>query len=249
MNRIRQEQMKKYIENNSVATIKELRALFPDVSLMTIHRDLDVLESEGVIVKYRGGVKSVHHPDDVEFNIRMHENNAGKQIMAEKAISLIKPYSSVFLDAGTSNLVLAKNMPDMSINVVTTGPGTAIELCRLHKPIITLCCGTMNRRNLAISGQNTLEILERINIDTAFIGVSGYSAETGFSCGTEADMLIKRMVIKKARTSVVLCGAEKFKRVMPYTFASISEVDYIITDEPMPKSFVQEVKKAGVILL
>ena len=96
MNRIRQEKIQDYIERNSVATIKELQALFPDVSLMTIHRDLDALESAGAIVKYRGGVKSLHHPDDIEFNIRMRENIQGKEIMAQKALSLIKNRSSIY---------------------------------------------------------------------------------------------------------------------------------------------------------
>ena len=106
MNRIRQERIKEYIESKSVATIKELQKLIPDVSLMTIHRDLDALEKQGVIAKYRGGVKSIHHPDDVEFNVRMRENNKGKHIMAQKALSLVQPHSSIFLDASTSNLLL-----------------------------------------------------------------------------------------------------------------------------------------------
>lgn len=249
MNRIRQEKIKDYIESRSVVTIKELQAFIPDVSLMTIHRDLTALEQQGIVVKCRGGVRSVHHPDDIEFNIRMRENNQGKMEMAKKAVSLIRPRSSVFLDAGTSNLFLAKNMPDIDVNVITTGPGIALELCRLHNPTVTVCCGTMNRKNLAILGQNTLEMLEKINIDTAFIGVSGCSAETGFTCGTEADMLIKRMVIQKARVSVVMCTAEKLKRLMPYTFATMSEVNYIITDEPMPEDFVKTATEAGVILL
>ena len=73
MNRIRQERIKKYIESRNVATIKELRELFPDVSLMTLHRDLSALEEMGIVTKYRGGARSVHQPDDVEFNIRMKE--------------------------------------------------------------------------------------------------------------------------------------------------------------------------------
>lgn len=249
MNRIRQERIKEYIESRSVATIKELQELVPEVSLMTIHRDLDALEKQGIIAKYRGGVKSIHHPDDVEFNIRMRENNNGKQLMAQKALSLLQPHSSIFLDASTSNLFLAGGMPDICLNVVTTAPGIAIELCRLHNPVVTVCCGTMNRKNLAISGQNTLDMLKKINIDTAFIGVSGCSADVGFTCGTEADMLIKRMVIQKARTSVVMCSAEKLKRLMPYTFATIADVDYIVTDEPMPGNFAEAAEREGVIVL
>ncbi len=249
MNRIRQERIKEYIENRSVATIKELQELIPDVSLMTIHRDLDALEKQGIIAKYRGGVKSIHHPDDVEFNVRMRENNKGKQLMAQKALKLLQPHSSIFLDASTSNLFLARSMPDISLNVVTTGPGVALELCRLHDPVVTVCCGIMSRKNLAISGQNTLEMLEKINIDTAFIGVSGCSADVGFTCGTESDMLIKRMIIKKARCSVMMCSSEKLKRLMPYTFATLADVDYIISDEELPEEFVEAARAEGVIML
>ena len=249
MNRIRQEKIKEYIESQSVVAIKEITELIPDVSFMTIHRDLDVLEKQGIIVKFRGGARSVHHPGDVEFNVRMRENNDGKAIMAKKAMSLIQPHSSVFLDASTSNLFLARNLADISLNIITTGPGIAIELCRLHNPVVTLCCGTLNRKNLAISGQNTLEMLEKINIDTAFIGVSGCSEDAGFTCGSEADMLIKRMVIKKARASVLTCGSEKFKRLMPYTFATMSDVDYIVSDKPFPRDFVRLAEKEGVKLL
>ena len=51
MNRIRQEKIINYVENKNIATIKELQKLLPDVSLMTIHRDLDALERQGVLAK------------------------------------------------------------------------------------------------------------------------------------------------------------------------------------------------------
>ena len=149
---IRQEQLRRYIEGKNIVTIKELQKLFPDVSLMTIHRDLDTLETEGVVVKFRGGARSVIHAGDPEFNVRIQENNNGKVAMARKALKLIQPHSSVFLDASTSNLVLAQNLPDINLNVFTTGPSIALELCRLHNPVVTLCCGTMNRKNLATTG-------------------------------------------------------------------------------------------------
>ena len=236
MNTIRQEKILKEIEKNHVVTIRQLQALCPDVSVMTIHRDLDALEKTGVIVKVRGGARSVHHAGDPGYDVRMQENNAGKLAMAQKAMAMIQPGSTVFLDASTTNLVLAKSLPDINLNVFTTGPNIAIELCRLHNPNITLCCGTMNRKNMALSGPNTLEMLQKINIDLAFIGVSGCSAEAGFTCGTESDMVVKQMVIRKARTSVLMCSRDKFSRLMPYTFAKFDDVDYLICDGEVPES-------------
>ena len=249
MYHIRQETMKAFIEANNAVTIRQLQALYPNVSLMTIHRDLDVLEQRGVIVKYRGGARAVRHLGDPEFNERMHANTAGKNIIAGKALELIRPNAAIFLDASTTNLAIAKQMPDMNIHVFTTGPSIALELCRLHEPIVNLCCGTMNRKNLAVSGQNTLEMLDKINIDIAFIGVSGCSVEAGFTCGTESDMLVKRLVIQKARTSVAVCGKDKLSRLMPYTFATFSDVDYLISDDPLPEPILRAAEEAGLRVL
>lgn len=249
MNRIRQEQIKKYVERKNIATIKELQGLFPGVSLMTLHRDLNALEEMGIVTKYRGGVRSVHQPDEAEFNIRLKENNQGKISMMKKAMKLLHPQSSIFLDASTSNLILARNLPDIGLNITTNSPNIALELCRLKNSTVNLCGGTMNTRTLSVSGPHTLSVIENINIDLAFIGVSGCSAEAGFTCGTEADMMIKGLVIKKARTSVVLCGADKFKRLMPFTFAGVKDVDYIISDEPLPEDFVKSCEESGVKIL
>ena len=249
MNTLRQARIKEYIEHKSVATIKELHALFPDVSLMTIHRDLDVLERSGAVIKVRGGAKAVRHAADLGFDIRLEENIDGKLSIAQKALQLIQPYSSIFLDAGTTSLILAQNWPDMSLNIVTTGPNIAIDLCHLSNPTVTMCCGTLNRKNQALSGINTLQMLEKINIDTAFIGVSGCSAESGFTCGTEADMLVKQLVIQKARTSVILCDHTKFSRLMPYTFASFKDVKYMVCDGPVPENIAQMAAKNGLTIL
>ncbi len=249
MNRIRQEKIQEYIESKGVATIKEIQKIVPDVSLMTIHRDLDVLENKGIIEKYRGGVRSVRQSGDIEFNVRMRENNNGKLTIAHKALELVQPYSSIFLDASTSNVFLARNLPDINLNIITTSPGIAIELCKLHNPVVTVCCGTMNRKNLSITGQNTLNMLGTVNIDTAFIGVSGCSADVGFTCGTEADMLIKRMVIGKSRAAVMMCGEEKLNRLMPYTFAGMEDVDYIVSDKQLPEDFLKSARSAGVKIL
>lgn len=249
MNNIRKEKIRVFIESNGVVSIKELQSLIPDVSLMTIHRDLDSLEQEGAIVKVRGGAKLVHHTGDPGFDVRLQENNAGKKEIVRKALTLIQPNSTIFLDASTTNLMLARCLPDIDLNIFTTGPNIAIELCRLQNPNITLCCGRINRKNMALSGQITLDMLDKINIDMAFIGVSGCSAESGFTCGTESDMVVKRKVIQKARTSVVLCDRVKFSRLMPYTFAQYQDVDYLISDDKIPQAVLDAAKQENVQIL
>ena len=156
MNSIRQKKICDYIESQQIVTIKQLQELCPDVSLMTIHRDLDALVQSGAVVKVRGGARAVRHTGDPGFEVRLQENNTGKRIIANKALSLIQPGSTIFLDASTTNLMLARALPDINLNIFTTGPNIAIELCKLQNPNITLCCGGLNRKTMSLSGQNTL---------------------------------------------------------------------------------------------
>ena len=249
MNSIRQKKICDFIESQQIVTIKQLQELYPDVSLMTIHRDLDALVQSGAVVKIRGGARAVRHTGDPGFEVRLQENNAGKRIIANKALSLIQPGSTIFLDASTTNLMLARALPDINLNIFTTAPNIAIELCALQNPSITQCCGNLNRKTMSLSGQNTLDMLERINIDLAFIGVSGCNADAGFTCGTEGDMAVKAMVLRKARTKVLLCDKSKFSRLMPYTFARFADADYLISDDVVPETVVRELEANNVIVL
>ena len=88
MNSIRREQMLEFIKSRGQISVKELISLFSNVSAMTIHRDLDFLESKGVIIRVHGGAKYVT-PDESKkepsFNIREVANREQKRIIASKA--------------------------------------------------------------------------------------------------------------------------------------------------------------------
>ena len=245
----RREIIRAALKNREFIGIHELEALCPDVSLMTIHRDLDALEQEGVLVKVRGGARVSHLMTEPMLNVRSQLNVREKQAIARKALPLILPGSTVFLDAGSTSLILAGMIPDTNISVFTTGPSIALELCRLTMPSINLCGGSINRANLALSGQATLDALDKINIDVAFLGASGCVAGTGFVCGRESEMLVKRRVLEKARMTVVLCDSSKFGRILPYTFASMKDVDALITNAPLPEELAADAADAKLRIL
>lgn len=252
MNQLRREHIGKYIQEKGAVTVKEISALFPDVSLMTIHRDLEKLEEEGAILRTRGGAMSPasgSSPTEVKLEARMKTNMKAKREMAQKALQLIEPGSAVFLDAGTSNMALAQALPDMDVNIFTTGPNIAMELGRLTVPTIHMCGGTLNRFNQAVSGQSTLQMLEQINIATAFLGVSGYTDQGGFTCGKEDEMLVKNLMMKKAGKKVILMDSSKCGRILPYTFGNIEDVDYIVSDGRLPREFLGRAEQAGVAVL
>ncbi len=84
MNRLRREKMRKHITEQGSATVGELKKLFPEVSVMTIHRDLDYLELNGLITRVRGGALASMTTMEPVFTERERENSAAKDLIAQK---------------------------------------------------------------------------------------------------------------------------------------------------------------------
>ncbi len=249
MNSIRHEKICNLVNERGAVRIKDLTAAFPDVTPMTIYRDLVYLEEIGAIIRVRGGAMSPNNTTELKYEVREFSNSALKDKIAEKAIKLIKPKSSVFLDAGTTVTALAKLIPDVELSVFTTAPNIAIKLSILNSPSVNICGGKLNKMNLALSGSRTVRDIENINIDTAFIGVAGYSSDSGFTCGVEAESLVKQAVLKKARVRVALMDSTKLSVVLPYTFAHIEDFTHIVSDGNLPEDVIKSIKEKNVILI
>lgn len=249
MNSLRRDKILRFIEENSAATVAQLRELFPDISVMTIHRDLEFLSKKGAINRVRGGARAVANASEPSFGERVTENSSLKIFMAKKALELIKPKTCIYLDAGTSCLALAKLLPDIEADIYTIAPNIAIELLHLKKPAIHICGGNLNRANLALSGQITLNSLNDMHIDIAFIGSGGFSFEKGFTCGKESEALTKALVMKNAGKTAALTDSSKFGRSLPFYFADYSNFDYFVSDGELQKDFFQKAAEYSVKII
>lgn len=148
----------------------------------------------------------------------------------ESGRRFIQADTTVFVDAGTTGLALARALPDLACHVFTSAPNVAMECALKNEPFVNLCGGLLDHRNLALSGSATFEYFEKINIDIAFIAASGYTPRTGFTCGKESEAQLKRQVIQKASRVVLMMDESKFGKMLPFTFADVGDIDYLITD-------------------
>lgn len=233
-------------------SLHELEEMFPDVSSMTLRRDIEYYEKKGEVIKVRGGARSMKFivtTDDDAFNLRLHLNSDAKHKVAREALKFIETGRSIFLDSGTTILRLVEHMPNERVTVTTTGLNVAMELMKKEMTIVNIVGGMINRDNITVSGNQALDFLETINIDVAFVVPSGISAKDGLTCGNYADCDIKRKVVEKARKVVILMDASKNNKCLPYTFAKIEDVDYIISDEALPMDMAKLAKEAGVEII
>ena len=249
MNIERIEVIRDLVAKEGKVTLEGLTERFPNVSSMTLRRDLTFLENRGEVLRVRGGAVSVSEVAKVTelgLNSRSFQNAELKKQISEKAIKYIEPNVSVFIDSGSTMLAFVKRLPDLYYNVITNGLSVALELCRRNMPNVTLLGGSVSHQNLSTSGGFSSEMLSRVNIEIAFVAATAFEEGAGFTCGSPTENELKRFVMQSARKKILLLDSSKVGRAMPYTFARAEDADLIVSDEGFPKDVAERLKKFGV---
>jgi len=254
VNNGRQQQILRLLEQKGEVQLQQLKEIFPEVSVMTLRRDLITLENEGHLIRTHGGavsVKKFSNPvgEENAYSIRAAENTEAKIKIAEKAVPLVEKGRSIYFDAGSTIMCLARALPDESFSIVTSGANTALELVKKQRTSVVLLGGLVNRNTLSSSGPNALSLLDTINIDLAFMAASGFSIESGFTVANVYECELKRKVVKMAKKIIMLMDTSKINKNLPFTYATLKDIDLWVSEKPLPPDVEAEARKHRVEII
>lgn len=257
MNNDRQLQILQLLDNKGEVQLQQLKELFPDVSMMTLRRDLIALEAEGRLIRTHGGavshkklsISGVVNGEEDSYTRRAADNVEAKLKIADKSIDLVEKGRSIYFDAGSTIMCLARILADDSYSVFTSGANIALELVKKLRTSVVLLGGLVNRNTLSTSGPDAMSSLDNVNIDTAFMASSGYSIESGFTVSNIYECELKRKIIKRARKVILLMDTSKVNKNLPFTYATLEDIDIWVTETALPQDIINEAKKWGVTLL
>lgn len=239
------------INENGTVSFSQLKDTFPNVSEMTLRTDLKVLDEARRILRIHGGAKSVQvliGTDDF-LNRKSLRNIPQKQKIAEKALTLLRPDTTVFLDSGSTTTAFAHAFPDQSNLIYTTGLSCATALANLSAPTIMLPGGTLNRYSQSVFGFSAIRELEHVNFHQAFLGITGYHSATGFSCGIRDEALLKQTAIRQSDQVIILMDSGKIGLKCSFNICTLNDVDILISDGELPEAFLEECRKHQVEVL
>ncbi|GAA3960216.1 DeoR/GlpR family DNA-binding transcription regulator [Actinomadura viridis] len=226
----RQEAIAEHVLSAGSATAAELADRF-GVSLMTIHRDLDELERQGVVRKYRGGVTA--QPSGVfESNVafRRKAMQAEKEAVARRALELIEPGMAVMLDDSTSVLAVARRLAGITPLTVVTNFLEGLNLLA-GVPGIRLMAlgGDYDPLHDSFLGVSCVEAIESLTVDLCLVSTSAVSG--GFAHHQEQHIVaVKRAMLASAARNVLLLDHSKLGRVALHRLAPLSAFDRVIVD-------------------
>lgn len=211
----------------SVARLaKELFASEP-----TIRRDLSHLEGLGYIKRVYGGAVIGGAPDrEIPYEVRASEQGSAKDIMAKKAAQFVKKGDVVFLDASSSAAHMVDILKDIEdILVITSGARTALSLAEKGIRVISTG-GKMITKSYSYVGSHAEDCIRGINADVAFFSCRGLS-ESGEMTDISIDEInIRKLMIERAKTAVLLCDSSKFGKQYVYSLGKTENITAVVSE-------------------
>lgn len=250
----RQARILKLLDQKGDVHLQQLKDVFPKVSLMTLRRDLISLENEGRLVRTHGGAVSMkrfvlNQGEEDSYSLRAAENVDSKIKIAEKAVLLVEKGRSIYFDAGSTIMCLAKELPDDNYSILTSGLNIALEIVKKQKASVVALGGFLNKNTLSVSGPDATESIENINIDIAFMSASGFSLSGGFTVSNIYECELKKKIVRKAKRLIMLMDSAKINKSMAFTFAGLKDIDVWVAENELPPDVRAEALANGVELI
>ncbi|MCW2582246.1 MAG: Transcriptional regulator, DeoR family [Klenkia sp.] len=223
------------------------------VTTETVRRDLAVLERAGMLRRVHGGAVPTSALTVVEPGLgeRRSTRTDQKRRIASVALALIPDVDgSLILDGGSSTASLAEVLPaDRRLLVVTNSVPISHRLTVAPGVSLHVLGGRVRGVTQTAVGESTVAALADLKVDVAFLGANGVSAGHGFSTPDETEAASKRAMVRAAQRVVVLADSSKLGREHLVRFASVDDVDVLVTDDEADPDVVTEIESHGIEVL
>jgi DeoR/GlpR family transcriptional regulator of sugar metabolism len=242
----RRRQIVEAIEKAGKLSVVELSTYF-DVSEVTIRQDLQALSEQGLLLRTRGGALSTNTMPEFSFDVRQQQRAAQKVRIGQAAAALVSHGDTVFLDASTTVHAIIPYLKDHSeLIVITNSLKAAISLLDAPQIQVILPGGHLRRESISLVAPTQYDLLEEINIQIGFFGARGVSVEEGLTDVNLNEVATKRAMVERCRRVVGVLDARKWGKVAASTFASLEQIDTLITDQDASKDLVRRIQEQQV---
>ncbi|MGU3374097.1 DeoR/GlpR family DNA-binding transcription regulator [Chryseobacterium sp. M5A1_1a] len=219
-----------------------------NVSSVTIRKDLNFLESLGLLFRNHGGAsKQVRYAYEKNVVEKESINVEAKQSIAKAALSLIQENDCIILASGTTMHYLARMLVNFGpLTVLTSSLRVAIELCNNPNINIIQLGGEVRKSSTSIVGSISEEILKQFSCNKLFLGVDGIDVEFGISTSNAAEAHLNQVMMECADQTIILADSSKLNKKGFGKIALLDQVDYLITDDGISAEEHTRLEEVGV---
>jgi len=240
----RLEQIMIMVKERGRVSVIELGERF-GVSTVTIRNDLATLEQQGVLMRTHGG--AVTKPSagvTPVFTLRRELCVAEKESIGRAASELVRDGDAIALDDSTTAWHLAQHLKDRhELTIVTNSLFVAESF--LHSPGVTVVMpgGILRPVSASLVGEQGDVILERYHVQKGFFGARGFTLAEGLTDPDQYGAELKRRLVERSKEVIAIVDSTKWGQVTFASFASLKEIDRMITNNAAPANMVAALRK------
>jgi len=217
-------------------------------SQITIRKDLEVLDNQGLIQRTHGGALPLQSGALLDPTLREKEkqHQEEKIRIAMAAAKMVEEGQSVLLDSGTTTTAIARALKDIKkLVVITNAINIAAEVAGTNIEVI-LTGGMVRKNSFSLVGPVAEQGLRQLSADILFLGVDGFDTQLGLFTPNLFEAQVNRVMVEISRKTVAVCDSSKFGRRSLCNIMPATAVDHVITDKNIAKQELQALRDAGI---
>ena len=234
------------LEEAGQLSVAELSERF-DVSDVTIRGDLQALSEQGLVLRVRGGAMATTALPELSYDVRQQLNAAQKARIGQMAATFVHNGDTIVIDASTTAQAIVPFLPQQAeLTVVTNSLKVAIALLSFPQVNVLMPGISLRRESISLVGSIEDTAIAGIHIRIGFFGARAFTIEEGMTDVNLDEVRTKRDLVLRCKQVVGVIDARKWGKVATATFASLDEIDTIISDSDAPQSMVEDVRARRV---
>lgn len=250
--RLRRNQILEELKAKGGARLGELSDVL-GVSEMTVRRDLDALQEDGLIERVHGGaVLAQLASEEPGFDQKARREQVEKQAIARRAAELVKPGMAVALSAGTTTCALASQLSNCeNVTVLTNSLDVWGQFQHADRSMTVILTGGEARTpSGALVGATADASIRSLYVDLLFLGVHGMHPVAGLTTPNVAEAETNRALISRSRRLVVVADHTKWRTTSLCTMAPLTDVDTLVTDDRLSEDGRRQLRSlVGEVLI
>lgn len=229
---------------NSIMSVKEIsKRLF--ISEPTVRRKLAQLEQDGLVIRTHGAAVINYaslKKQNAPLYFRLSNVSKEKNEIAQQAARLIQDGNMIFLDASSTAFHIIPHLKSFNnLTVCTNSIKSAMALAEMN--LHTICFGgDVNNSNLSCNNFETVDYIQKYNADILFFSCDALSADGILTDNNKEASYIRSKLLQRSAISVLLIDNTKLNKNCCNTLCSLSDVDYVFCNEPLPQNLISMLK-------
>ncbi len=234
------------LKQNEYTKPEELAGMF-NVSVITIRRDLQVLEDQNKIRRFYGGLSVLKNEASLMQRPDLSQDvHADRDSVSRYAAGLVEDGDTIFINSSYTALKMITFLENKTVTVITNN-GRAINMDHSPQVSIVLTGGELRENKGAMTGEFTLNNLEKVTAKKCFLGCSGLSVENGMTTEILNEVNINQVMLKRVTgPAYILADHSKLGNNSSFVSIPLSRIKNIITDSRARDELITPFVEVGI---